>query len=327
MRITLHLGGQVVAGDSALDLAAAHALLGALDAQASVQAAAARLGSSYRSAWGRLAALDAAFGRPVAVKTKGHGTVLTPFGAALLAALAETFGRVEPLLEAERARLEARLGAILGPGRLRLAVSHDALVLDALAGFPEVAVTTAGSTDALARLAAGLADAAGFHFGAGVPEAGSPFAALFADPAMRIRPAFRREQGLMVAPGNPLGLRTVADLAAPGLRFVNRQRGAGTRIWFERLCAEAGIDPQAVAGRATEEFTHQAVAALIASGAADAGMGARAVAERFGLGFLPVGTETYFLAMRACADPLRLDQILAALRMRAAAATGYAPPD
>ena len=80
---------------------------------------------------------------------------------------------------------------------------------------------------------------------------------------------------------------------------MNRQRGSGTRQWFDRLLERTNIPPSTIVGYGQEEFTHQAVAAVIASGAADAGMGVRAVAERFGLAFEAVGKEVYFIAARS----------------------------
>ena len=104
-----------------------------------------------------------------------------------------------------------------------------------------------------------------------------------------------RTQGLMLAPGNPLGVRDVTDLARPGLRYVNRQRGSGTRILMDHLCRKAGMDTAAIYGYDREEFTHTSVAAQIASGSADAGMGIYSAARLYGLDLLPVCTEQYDL--------------------------------
>lgn len=104
-----------------------------------------------------------------------------------------------------------------------------------------------------------------------------------------------RTQGLMLAPGNPLGVRGVTDLSRPGLRYVNRQRGSGTRILMDHLCRKAGMDTAAIYGYDREEFTHTSVAAQIASGSADAGMGIYSAARLYGLDFLPVCTEQYDL--------------------------------
>ena len=91
-----------------------------------------------------------------------------------------------------------------------------------------------------------------------------------------------REQGLMVAPGNPLRLGGIEDLTQPGVRYVNRQRGAGTRVLLDHRLTELGIPPDAIAGYAREEPTHLAVAAAIAAGRGDAGLGITAAARAFG---------------------------------------------
>ena len=104
-----------------------------------------------------------------------------------------------------------------------------------------------------------------------------------------------RTQGLMVAPGNPLGLAGFGDIARPGIRYVNRQKGSGTRILADYLCRKEGVDPAAVYGYEREEFTHTAVAAQIAGGTADAGMGILSAAKIYGLDFLPVCVEQYDL--------------------------------
>ena len=104
-----------------------------------------------------------------------------------------------------------------------------------------------------------------------------------------------RQQGLMVAPGNPLGIESLADLACEGRSFINRQKGSGTRILNDYLCKRDGIDPKAIYGYDHEEFTHTAVAALIEAGSADAGMGIYSAAKMYGLGFVPVCEEQYDL--------------------------------
>jgi molybdate transport repressor ModE-like protein len=325
MRSLLHFSGILRVTGGEVAIAPALKLLDALAAEGSVQGAAHRIGVSYRSAWGHIATLEKTLGQAVTVKTKGHGSVLTPFGVEFAGALRATAERCQGLLDAEAPVLDARLAALIPmpASPLRFAVSNDALLMQALAGH---VVAILGSTDAVARLADGAVEIAGFHFGGHRPEPGSVFAALFEDPTLRVSPAFRRGQGLMIAPGNPLDIRSVADLPQRRARFVNRQAGAGTRIWFDRLCAEAGISPATILGYETEEFTHQAVAALIASGAADAGMGTRAAAKRFGLAFLPLGEETYFLAARRAEDSSRLDAILEDLARRAGETSGYAAP-
>ncbi|GJE15993.1 helix-turn-helix transcriptional regulator [Methylobacterium marchantiae] len=326
MKVDLTLGGTIDVAGREIAFAPTLALLDAVVAAGSLQGAASRLRLSYRSAWGRFVLLEETLGHPVIRKTKGHGTVLTPYGAAFHEALARASRASEDIVRREERVLEAALDALNGiaSGPLRLAISHDSVLLEALGEIGGIAVSIAGSLEALARLASGQVDGAGFHFGAAVPEPGSAFAEVLADPALIARPVLRREQGLMIAKGNPFAVNGIADLSAAGLRFVNRQHGAGTRIWFDRLCAEAGMNARSIHGYETEEFTHQAVAALIASDAADVGMGTRAIAERFGLNFVPLGEETYFLAVRAFVGAERLETIAEAIRRRAESTAGYA---
>ncbi len=329
MRVALKLAGQIELGGRQIGLGPTMALLDGIATDRSVRGAAARLGLSYRAAWGRLAELEAALGQPVAVKTKGHGSILTPLGLELRDALAAVFSRSATLLAEEERVLQLRLEALTGTPQRRalLAVSHDPLLLDVLAELDGVELAVAGSLEAARRLMGGSIDGAGFHCG-GVewPDDG-PLAELCAEPTLAVIPLFLREQGLILSAGNPLGIRTIEDLVRPGLRFVNRQKDSGTRLWLDRLLAGAGVPPSAIQGYEVEEFTHQAVAALVASGAADAGMGARASAERFGLDFLPLGEETYFLAVRRSVPASLVGQITDAARERAHRSPGYAPAE
>ncbi|MDI3317722.1 MAG: molybdopterin biosynthesis protein [Bacillota bacterium] len=104
-----------------------------------------------------------------------------------------------------------------------------------------------------------------------------------------------RSQGWIVAPGNPLGIRGAEDLARPGVRFVNRQRGAGTRLLLDQMLARAGIEPSGIQGYEREETTHLGVAAAVAAGAADVGLGVLSAAKAMGLDFVPVAEERYDL--------------------------------
>lgn len=105
----------------------------------------------------------------------------------------------------------------------------------------------------------------------------------------------QREQGLIVEPGNPRGITSVADL--PGARYINRQRGAGTRVLFDYLLAQHEISPDDIAGYQHEEYTHLAVAAAVADGIGDCGMGLRSAAEAIGLDFIGLTWERFDLAI------------------------------
>lgn len=105
-----------------------------------------------------------------------------------------------------------------------------------------------------------------------------------------------RIQGLMTAPGNPLNIRDFSDVLK-GYRYVNRQGGSGTRILFDYLCKKYDISPQSVNGWNREEMTHTAVAAQIASGTGDLGLGIFSAAKLYNLDFIPVCTENYDFAV------------------------------
>jgi len=103
----------------------------------------------------------------------------------------------------------------------------------------------------------------------------------------------RRQQGLIIPPGNPLGIRDLPDIAERHLRYVNRQKGAGTRLLLDHELSKAGIPPDRLSGYTREEYTHTGVAAQIAAGSADAGLGILSAARMAGLDFLPVAEECY----------------------------------
>ena len=104
-----------------------------------------------------------------------------------------------------------------------------------------------------------------------------------------------RQQGLMVAKGNPLNIQKFADIAGKGVRYVNRQKGSGTRILTDYLCKQENLDTAAIYGYDREELTHTSVAAQIGSGSADAGMGIYSAAKLYDLDFIPICVEEYDL--------------------------------
>ena len=329
LSVTLGLGGTIRIGTRQISVNEAMVLLDAIAETGSVQGVATALGLSYRAAWDRLRTLEASLERQVVRKTRGHGSALTETGIALRETLSVAARGLETALVRETRSLQFRLAGLLSAGdrRLAIAVSHDFLLMEALAAWDGAEVAVGGSGEAAARLADGRADVAGFHCGTLEPaEAGAPFTDLAMDPGFAVRPLFMREQGFLLAPGNPLGIAGVADLAARGARYVNRQAGSGTRVWFDRLLAEAGLAGRDIRGYGLEEFTHQAVAAVIASGAADAGLGARAAAERFGLAFVPVGWETYHLATGSSLPEEAVGGLVRAVAERVAGAAGYRAP-
>lgn len=320
---SLWLDGSLRLGAAQLSTRQTAALLGAIDDERSIRAAAERLGLSYRGVWGRLDQLEVAFGRPLVTKTKGHGSTLTPTGIALRDALRSAAARLDAAVAAEERLLGERLADLTGdvPNPFRIACSHDPGLLAVLTELVGVEASVVGSGEALEALRSGRADAAGFHLYPRADGQQAPSSGLD-DAAFVVRPLFRREQGLLVAAGNPLGIGAMADLTRRNVTFINRQKGSGTRGWTDWLLGRDGISAKAVRGYGTEEFTHHAVAATVASGMASAGIGVRAAAERFGLSFVPLAQETYFLATRRDEAHPALPTLLDAL-----AALGAMPAD
>ena len=114
---------------------------------------------------------------------------------------------------------------------------------------------------------------------------------------IRVLALVGRDQGLIVPKGNPKGILSIQDLASKDISYVNRQRGAGTRVLFDYHCEKTGIEPHMIRGYEQEEYTHLAVAAAIASGRADCGMGIAAAAQALDLAFVPLFQERYDLVI------------------------------
>lgn len=183
--------------------------------------------------------------------------------------------------------------------------SHDNvldLLADELMGLPRafrLVSAHVGSMGGIAALKRGVCHMAGMHL---LEEDTGDFNFAFLrqywpeGKAVLLNLAIRR-QGLMVPPGNPRDIKGVKDLKGKGLRYINRQRGAGTRILFDWHLRRAGLKPAEVDGYAKEESTHMAVAVNVLTGAADCGMGIYAAARALGLDFVPLARERYDLAI------------------------------
>lgn len=274
-------------------------LLRALQRNATLRAATDELGLSYRAAWGLLLDATDLAGAPLAELQRGRGARLTRFGTSLL--------QCDDRLREAVGSLSARLAISPEPDAaarglpLRLVASHDPLLAEFCSRFARPAglieeASFRGSEASLALYARGGADVAGFHV-----DRGSDPAVLrrYLKPRRdRLVRFADREQGLIVARGNPKKLASMADVARRRARFVNRQKGAGTRTLVDRMLRDASIAPERIIGYGTEEFTHLAVAATVATGHADAGLGVRAAAAQFGLDFVPLVEEHYWLAIR-----------------------------
>jgi putative molybdopterin biosynthesis protein len=289
--------------DSALDPRVVKLLAG-IRTHATLRAAAAELGVSYRAAWGLLGEAGERLGGPLVDMQRGRGATLTAAGERVVAAHEKAVEAIRQLgLEIELPARTAR-APTSGAQGLHVAASHDLLLAEWCERWavPQGVVTDlafSGSLESLAAFARGDADVAGFHLAAPADEGDAAAFRRLLDPRRDALIRFAtREQGLIVQRGNPKRLSSISDVAGRHARFVNRQRGSGTRMLTDHLLREARVDPSAIRGYTTEEYSHLAVAATVAAGRSDAGLGLRAAASRFGLDFVPLSRETYWLAVR-----------------------------
>jgi molybdate-binding protein/DNA-binding transcriptional regulator YhcF (GntR family) len=198
----------------------------------------------------------------------------------------------------------------------RFAGSHD-LALEALWAqarrrFPPLAIEAryVGSLDGLLALLHGEAELAGSHL---LDEESGEYnlpilRRLFIGVPLSVITLAEREQGLIVARGNPKRIRSLADLARGGVRFVNRQAGSGTRALLDHYLHSRALNPAEIEGYSRVAPTHLAVAAAVAEGSADAGLGIRAASRAFDLDFVPLARERYDLVFGAAdreRSPLR----------------------
>ena len=243
----------------------------------------------------------------------GGQLVATPLprGAGVLTSLVRADGLlvVPAKLEGHHAGEDVTVRLLRGVGEIERTIvvtgSHD-LVLDLAASTlrdrdPSVTLASSnvGSLGGLTALRDGLCHLAGSHLLD--PETGEytlPYLEkLLPGREVAVVRLVHRDQGLIVAPGNPTGVTRIEDVAERHLRYVNRQRGAGTRMLLDHQLVQHGIEPGAIEGYRREEHTHLAVAAAVAAGRADCGLGVLAAARAFGLDFVPVAKEPYDLVL------------------------------
>jgi putative molybdopterin biosynthesis protein len=243
-----------------------------------------------------------------------------------------------PQISALQAELEKTFAVAFDPSHQALAIyaSHDdALVMlreDAAAQSLLLDLRFCGSVDAIRALNEGRCHVAGFH-APWQPDADSLVARTYKPllkPGLHKLIGFAtRSQGLMVAPGNPLRLQGLADVVQAGVRYVNRSPGTGTRLLLDQCLQVLGLQASDLAGYAREENSHSAVAACIAAGQADAGLGIASAAQVHGLDFVPLYPERYWLVCLASAldsQPVRQLRALlseSAWQQRLQAMAGY----
>jgi putative molybdopterin biosynthesis protein len=249
----------------------------------------------------------------VVVGTVGEQTIATPIsrGAGVISSLVRADGivRIPRFSEGLAAGTAVTVHLYRTPQEiartLLITGSHD-LTIDLLAQFwaqrgdGRISSANVGSLGGLMALRRGHCHLAGSHLLD--PDTGDYNDSyvrryLPGQPVVLVT-LVEREQGWIVPPANPLGLQSWADAARPGLNLVNRQRGAGTRVLFDYELTRLGLDSEQIQGYDREEYTHLAVAAAVASGTADTGLGIRAAARALQLDFVPLAQEQYDLIIR-----------------------------
>jgi putative molybdopterin biosynthesis protein len=281
-------------------------LLGAVLDNGSIRHAAQTLGCSYRYVWGSLRKWEQALGEPLINWSQGQRARPTPFAEKLLWAERRARTRMRPHIEALRADLARVLADARDPRHQLLTVraSHD-IALPVLqrhvadAADLHLDIGFQGSVDALRALNDRQCQIAGFHVPAlhgAAPVFANELKPLLKPSNHALIGCSRRMQGLMVRREHAALVRGLAEVVRHGLRFVNRQPGSGTRMLVDHLMHKGSIAPAALSGYLEHiEHTHVAVALCVASGVADAGVGVEAAALEFGLHFIPLVEENYFL--------------------------------
>lgn len=249
----------------------------------------------------------------VAVGRVGNQIIATPIsrGAGVITSLVRADGilRVPRFSEGVEAGSQVSIQLYRTPTEIEQTIvaigSHD-LTLDLLAQFlamrtndRRLVSANVGSLGGLVALRRGEAHFAGSHLLD--PDTGqyntSYIRRYLPNHDIVLVTLVEREQGWIVPPGNPKSLKGWHDITRPDIQIVNRQRGAGTRVLLDYQLGKMGIDSSKIQGYSREEYTHLAVAAAVASGAADTGLGIRAAARALKLDFIALDQERYDLVI------------------------------
>lgn len=290
----------------------------------SLKSAAEHAHVSYRYAWGLLNKWQERLDTLVILEP-GRGAHLSPIGERLLNANTQLNAKFSPGLDNFATECKRDLSALLTENHdlsLNIFASHG-LAVSALRQLInqqldfKLDLHFHGSLESLRALQNKQCDIAGFHIPIGplstalLPQ----YLALLNPKTHSLVYVVKRNQGLMYRADNDQEINSVQALTNNKLRFINRQADSGTRLLFDQLIASENIQPEQINGYEHEEFTHLAVAALVASGAADISFGIAPMAEKFKLKFMPLVWEHYCLAIpKAIMTDKRVIQITSLLQ-------------
>jgi len=322
IRPTLVFGGKGAKEPAVVDLVWLTAILKDIDHGKTLMSACKKMGLSYRNVWQKLNDVELALGFKLMNRVRGHGSQLSEY-ARYLIQFTEDFDQKTmrlgqtSLLHLEEGFAQFRVNT---KKQLRFASSSDPVIQKAVIDIGGFELSTAGSGEALERLLNYEVDIAGFHVSD--PQSSQTIAKRLQKEGMQIFPVMKRVQGLLVAKGNPLNIISVKDLLRPKIRFINRQKGSGTRLLLDTILTKEGIDSHDIKGYLNEEFTHSAIATAILAKKADVGMGVKSIALENGLDFIQLKDEIFFLAMN---QDLSANSDIAKLIRKIRALSGASP--
>ncbi|MBD3635083.1 MAG: helix-turn-helix transcriptional regulator [Methylophaga sp.] len=303
-------------------------LLEAVQTEGSLKKATDLLGVSYRFAWGLVNKWEALLGHPLVILERGRGARLAPAGEKLMHGNRHLTAAFSPELDNFSTQFKREFETILNRNHaegFNIFASHGLAVgalrdlINQQSDF-QLDLHFHGSLESLRALRNGDCHIAGFHIPVGElgHQVKQDYLEILSEDAHQLIYVVRRNQGLMVASGNPKQVKDIHSLADERLTFINRQADSGTRLLFDQLLQVNQVPASQIKGYLHEEFTHMAVAAMVASGAADVGFGIAPMADKFSLEFIPLVWEHYCLAVpRQLIEDERVSEIISLLKSQA----------
>jgi putative molybdopterin biosynthesis protein len=322
IRPTLVFGNKNAKDPTVVDLVWLTALLKDIDHGKTLMSACKKMGLSYRNVWQKLNDVEKALGFKLIDRVRGHGSQLSEYAYYLMQFTDDFDQKTLRLGQSSLLHLEDGFAQfrVKAKKQWRFASSSDPVIQKAVLDIGGFELITAGSGEALERLLNYEVDIAGFHVSD--PNSSQVIARRLEKEGMQIFPVMRRIQGFFVAKGNPLNITCAKDLLRPKLRFINRQKGSGTRLLLDTILSKEGLDSKGIRGYENEEFTHSAIATAILAKKADVGMGVKSVAIENGLDFIWLKDEIFFLTM---SEELSADREIAKLIRKIRALSNATP--
>ena len=281
-------------------------LLSKISVNGSLQSAAKEVGISYRTAWQIIHHWNTAFESPLCIMERGRGASLTPLGKKLIDTKVDIETNFTDALQNTAKELNKNIDELSGninrKKKLTAYTSHDLAISffqELCEQYIDIDFNSRGSLDALKQLQTSSHNIAGFHFPEGIlaKQLAPEYKQLLDDEKHLFIHLATRQQGLIYKPSLSDHIKDINSITRRSIKFINRQKGSGTRAIFDQLIKLNNINKKDINGYKKEEFTHTAVAAMISSGQANIGFGLKAAASQFKLSFMPLITEQYVIGI------------------------------